>query len=197
MLDFAQGVRVRFVGTDRDEYVSLPYARVTGVLGGGDDTIVGSFGPSGTEENLSGGAGDDRLVLRGGDVVFDTAAGTATGGPTYGTAVYDGYEAFHGVGRTVAMNGSEASEMVFAYGCDVTINGLGGDDDLTSYANNGALGDFNCEDTSSELFGGPGDDVMTGDNRTDTLIGGDGDDSADGGRGDDVCDAEVEVRCEG
>lgn len=196
-LDYSRETHVTFIGSDRNEYVYMLFATIGGDLGAGDDTIVGDFGPLGFEEELSGGDGVDRVVLEGDDVVFDAANGTASGGPNHGTAVHDGFEWFHGIGRSVVMNGSAAGETLVGYGCDVTIRAWDGDDTLTSYAGSSALDDFGCEDTSSELFGDGGDDVMTGANRADTLIGGAGDDSADGGRGQDVCVAEVQKNCEG
>jgi Ca2+-binding RTX toxin-like protein len=195
-LDYDHETWVTFIGSDRDEYVYMQFATISGDLGGGDDTIVGDLGPAGTEEEFSGGAGVDSVVLEGSVVTFDATAGTAVGGPNDGTAVYDGFEWFHGIGRSVVMNGSEAGETLVAFGCDVVIHGLGGADTLTSYASHAAVDDFGCDDTSSELFGDAGDDVMTGANRTDMLIGGDGNDSADGGKGEDICQAETKVNCE-
>lgn len=143
-------------------------------LGDGDDRLTITGDLSG---DADGGPGDDRLdasgtrapaLWRGGDgedVLTGGAAGDGlaggpgddalSGGPGPDTALYDD----HAVGVTVRLGGSAG-------------NGAPGEDDTIAA-------------DVEEARGGPGDDVLIGDDGPNTLWGEDGDDRLDGRGGDD------------
>lgn len=133
-------------------------------LGGGDgnDLLETTFGPT----ELTGGAGDDRLIsgraadiLSGGDGsdTADFSARTAPVAVTPGTGADDGAA---GEGDDVNADvetvlGGEASDVLTATPTGGTLEGNGGDDQLT---------------------GGPGDDRMNGGGGVDTYAGDGGND---------------------
>lgn len=126
--------------------------------GGGDDRFAYAVGEAAVGENADGGPGDDALWITGSPVrdVFSVTA------PGVGTV---------GVAETASQTGWTAMAE------RVTIDALGGDDDVTAVT----------ADVPLDLRGGDGDDVLTGAGQDDRLDGGAGDDVLDGGAsGDDT-----------
>ncbi|GAA5141607.1 hypothetical protein GCM10023340_03610 [Nocardioides marinquilinus] len=193
-------VDLRFTGTAADETLDVNSARSLDVrLGDGDDAVEGAR-LSGAASRLDGGPGDDAMALGGkyddSVVAIDAPGGTASttpGDPDH--VAIAGFESLSGRGETVTVQGSDEPEALAAYGCDLTVRGGGGADDVLVY---GELTgeDVRCDVKSHRADGEGGDDVLTGSRTDDVLIGGPGTDRADGGGGgDDVCEAETVVRC--
>ncbi|WP_345459091.1 hypothetical protein [Nocardioides marinquilinus] len=182
-------------------------AASTIAMGAGLDvvTLDEGRGPS----TLDGGAGDDRLELsvRGSGgaepVVVDVADGTVV--PSRAGLTFTRFDDVFVSDLTltsVTLRGSGADDVLSASGCEITIEGRGGDDRLTSVRTYDQLGDYPCSDAPTliegpaTMDGGPGDDVLVGSGFGDRLDGGDGDDTVDGRAGTDTCLGETRVRCE-
>lgn len=131
--------------------------------GKGDDVLMGAGG----NDLLRGGPGDD--ILRGGPGDDELEAGPGndvlSGGP--GDDILDG-----GPGIDTADYGQGAAGIVVDLAAGVAFrDGQGGSDDLLGIDN---------------VTGGPGNDVIRGDDRPNVLLGGRGGDLLAGGGGDDV-----------
>jgi len=148
--------------------------------GGGDDRVAGNRGT----DVLSGGEGDDALVWNNGDG-SDVADGLAgfdrveiNGSPTAGDAL------------TVRPNGARAAidrTNLVPFTVDfaaeaLTVNGAGGDDQLT--VSPGLPGLLVTADGES------GNDSLTGAEEADSLVGGAGNDTLNGGGGSDLLDGQ-------
>ena len=129
---------------------------IDGIIGSAhDDTLIGFDGSSDTPGDaytniFFGGAGNDRIELRGGD---DTAYGGADNDTILGEAGND--TAFGGTGND-ALQGDAGND---------TLHGDAGDDSLS-----GGLG-------LDTLYGGAGRDTLSGGTNVDVLYGGDGADT--------------------
>ena len=147
---------------------------------GGDDRVVGDRGT----DTLSGGDGNDALVWNNGDG-SDVSNGDAgfdvveiNGSPTAGDAF------------TVRPNGARAAidrTNLVPFTVDftaeaLTVNGEGGDDQLT--VSPGLPGLLVTAD------GGSGNDSLTGAEEADSLVGGAGNDTLTGGGGSDLLDGQ-------
>jgi Ca2+-binding RTX toxin-like protein len=146
--------------------------------GEGNDRLVGAKG----DDELSGDAGNDTLVWNNGDNndVDDGGAGNDTteinGNATLGDtftvapAIDPGFVNFHRANLVPFSVVSSAEHL--------HVNGLGGNDSLTSSDGVGAL-------TLMSVDGGVGDDAINGSDGPDLIAGGEGNDVLNGGGGDD------------
>ncbi|GAA5141601.1 hypothetical protein GCM10023340_03590 [Nocardioides marinquilinus] len=190
---------VRFTGTRTDETLDVnTVGSLDARLGRGDDAVeVDRL--SGAASRLNGGPGVDAMQLGGryddSTVTIDAARGTAstTAGDPDHIAVA-GFESLTGRGETVAVQGSDAPEMLAALGCDLTVRGGAGADLVDVDAEFG-YDELRCDARTTLGDGEGGADRLVGSRVDDVLVGGPGTDRADGGGGDDVCDAETVVRC--
>jgi hypothetical protein len=93
--------------------------------------------------------------------------------------------------RTARITGGAGPDALITWGCDMVIDARAGNDNV------GMFIERECgAGTRRTLYGGPGDDRLTGSALSDRLLGGPGDDHAHGGDGDDVCVAERVTACE-
>ncbi|NAZ36602.1 calcium-binding protein [Rubellimicrobium sp. CFH 75288] len=181
----ADGIRI--AGTATAHITNTGTIRAPVVLSGGDDVFFGLHGEllgasgSGLPGAISGGAGNDTLILGAGDQNLFGGAGDDTlhggagadrldGGPGFDVASY--VHARTGVVASLSdpsLNTGDAAGDVY-----VSIEGLIGSrhDDLL-------IGD----DGANRIWGGPGDDRLEGRGGNDTLNGGPGDDTLFGGTG--------------
>jgi Ca2+-binding RTX toxin-like protein len=145
---------------------------------GGNDRLIGAKGT----DSMQGGAGNDTLVWNNGD-----GSDTMDGGDGNDTAEVNG-NATLGDAFTIAPD-AQAGRIVFKrenlvpFTLQTTtehfqVNGLGGNDSLTSVDGVGAR-------TLLSVDGGAGDDVIKGSDGRDVISGGEGNDTLDGGAGDD------------
>ncbi|HEX6459667.1 MAG TPA: calcium-binding protein [Thermoleophilaceae bacterium] len=185
-------------GNDTITVLAKP-TEVFGVLlngNGGDDVLTGAD----TNDLLNGGAGNDRLIgAKGADImngddgndtlVWNNGDGSDNmdGGNGNDTAEVNG-NATLGDTFTIAPD-AQSGRIVFKrtnlvpFTLQTTtehfqVNGLGGDDSLTSVDGVGAR-------TQLAVDGGAGDDVIKGSDGPDLIVGGEGNDILDGGAGDD------------
>jgi Ca2+-binding RTX toxin-like protein len=163
---------------------------------GGDDVLTGAD----TNDVLTGGAGNDRLIgAKGademdGDAGNDTlvwnngdASDTMDGGDGNDTAEVNGSPTL-GDTFTISPEAQPGKilfkrENLVPFTLQTTtehfqVNGLGGNDSLTSFDGVGAR-------TLLSVDGGTGDDVIKGSDGPDLIAGGEGNDTLDGGAGDD------------
>jgi Ca2+-binding RTX toxin-like protein len=163
---------------------------------GGDDVLTGAD----SNDSLSGGEGNDRLVGAKGDDTMNGDAGndTLVWNQGDGTDTQDG-----GAGNDGAeVNGAPTLGDAFTLAPDQAagqilfkrtnlgqftihstterfqVNGLGGNDSLTSVDGVGAR-------TLLSVDGGAGDDTIGGSDGADLILGGEGNDALNGGSGDD------------
>ena len=186
---------VRFFGSVRPETI-FSWSLLGVWMGGGDDAIRGAVEPGASV--LRGGAGRDQIVW------YTSSTAAITGDVAAGridiSGVHENEEVrFADVedldlhGGTVRVLGDDGPNRLDGYGCTITIVGRGGDDTLSSTP---------TEDYGDEcmnpvtVFGGAGNDRMTGGWGPDELYGGTGRDIADGRRGVDRCRAEERTNCE-
>jgi Ca2+-binding RTX toxin-like protein len=175
--------------------------------GSGDDSLTGGDGP----DLITGGDGNDKLSGEGGDdrVVGDRGTDTLQGGDGNDTLVWnngDGSDVSNGDAGfdDVEVNGSPTAGDVFTirpngtrvaidrtnlvpFTVDftaeaLTVNGEGGDDQLT--VSPGLPGLLVTAD------GGSGNDSLTGAEEADSLVGGAANDTLNGGGGSDLLDGQ-------
>jgi Ca2+-binding RTX toxin-like protein len=175
--------------------------------GSGDDSLTGGDGP----DLITGGDGNDKLSGEGGDdrVVGDRGTDILQGGDGNDTLVWnngDGSDVSNGDAGfdVVEINGSPAAGDVFTvrpngaraaidrtnlvpFTVDftaeaLTVNGQGGDDQLT--VSPGLPGLLVTAD------GGSGNDSLTGAEEADSLVGGAANDALNGGGGSDLLDGQ-------
>ena len=188
------GGTLTFVGGRADEQVgALSDARLDLRLGGGRDRVWPSFFSPG-DSLVDGGAGRDEVVVSGlssqRPLVVDLSRGTAESwrGASKRLLLFRDFEdATTWLGSRVMVIGTPGPNRLQASGPLSRIYGRGGPDELRLHPHSLARG---------RLYGGPGDDVLTGDTEDDRLVGGPGRDRADGKSGHDVCLVEVPTRCE-
>ncbi len=176
-------------------------------MGGGDDRLVATVSDLAptipADWRFTGGDGRDSFLLstdsrRSFTVDVDARRQrVAVDGPGVGhdvTVPLPGFEDFSAAADVVRITGSSNGERLSANGCDVRIDGRGGDDRLSSArVGNHAW----CRRSRpARLRGGSGDDRLSGSGSRDVLVGGPGRDVAHGRGGRDTCDAEVERSCE-
>ena len=175
--------------------------------GTGDDSLTGGDGP----DVITGGDGNDKLNGDGGDdrVVGDRGTDTLLGGDGNDTLVWnngDGSDVSNGDAGfdVVEINGSPAAGDVFTVRPNgaraaidrtnlvpfivdftaeaLTVNGEGGDDQLTVSPGLPAL--------LVTADGGSGNDSLTGAEEADSLVGGAANDTLNGGGGSDLLDGQ-------
>lgn len=165
------------------------------ILGGLGDDRVHTFGDASVNgaDTAIGGPGDDRLILGENDLVNGGSGDdTIEAGEAYGASGADrirGWNVRGGSGRDILRNTSfpgASTSMFVAYGdggsdtiqnssgVDSTIYGGSGNDSLTGSSQ------------SDAIFGGAGNDRIFGRQGNDVLTGGAGDDRLHGGFNDDV-----------
>jgi hypothetical protein len=194
--------RIAFVGGPGDELLIAGTSAFAGAsLGGGNDTLyLGSPRLRGGRA-VRAGAGRDRLWLMPpgpGSVVDRAELDLGVGSLSYvdqqgrrSSLIVNGFESADLHARSVRATGSPHSDVMTAGACEVRMTGGDGKDWL------GVIPDEQCAaGTRRALYGGPGDDRLSGSGYDDLLVGGPGDDQADGFDGRDRCDAEIVRRCE-
>lgn len=155
--------------------------------GTGDDTVNGGKG----NDKLTGGLGDDSFVggdgidtlVEKGDVDFTLTDTSLEGNGSDDVATVE----------EAKLTGGDGDNAIDASGFTkkVTINGKGGDDELTGGDKDDDIDGGDGDDTvdggagNDNVAGGLGDDSILGDAGADDLSGGDGDDTIDGGTEDD------------
>ncbi|MEM0922296.1 MAG: Hint domain-containing protein, partial [Pseudomonadota bacterium] len=161
-------------------FTSVPVTFNDTITGGeGDDTILGQAG----DDSLLGGDNNDSIE---GGVGSDTIDGEGGDDQIAGNEGADSLDGGEGV-DTVDYSDSNAGVIVNLN----TGNGFGGDaqgDDLANFEN--IVGSDNNDvllgdDGSNSIDGGLGNDTLFGGGGGDTLVGGEGNDSIDGVDGDD------------
>ncbi|MGJ8569716.1 MAG: tandem-95 repeat protein [Hoeflea sp.] len=158
-------------------------------LGDGTTRSVSIAGMAGTGDHVTGGSGEDRIVLD-----RETATGFA----------YDTYSAPSYISGVEAIDGTDGGDVILvanSYGTDITIDGKDGNDVIGGGAGSDTLLGGEGNDLLSglggadrleggigedELWGGSGNDTLYGGDDNDTLIGGADDDALIGGAGTDT-----------
>jgi VCBS repeat-containing protein len=181
-------------------YVSNNGPRVSGTVTGagvGTDTLGNVAEIRGTEfsDSFTGGAGDERFILRGGSDTVDGGGGVdlvrfdrsgigavtvdlALAGPN-ATGTIDGVAFSHSLTNIEQIRGSRNDDDTIAgTSADETFLGRGGNDTLLGRGGSDTL---RGEDGDDILDGGDGNDVLEGGAGEDTIDGGEGDDTIDGG----------------
>jgi hypothetical protein len=188
---YLESVTVR--GTDGPNEIWVT-GRADVDAGAGRDTIT-LFGDP---ESVVGGRGRDQVVMTGyGDtdleqpVRYDLRTGRYSRGEVRAPFETEDLRVY-GTGarrEDVTVLGSARRDVVTIGACGAVVRGAGGDDLLTSNAEQ-------CERVPVTLYGGAGDDRLVGSVGRDVLIGNRGRDRAYGDQGRDRCRAEVERTCE-
>ncbi|WP_370249631.1 hypothetical protein [Nocardioides sp.] len=190
-------------GSDRDDHLTVYGGVVAADLGDGDDYLFAymsdglalrggdgvdtvSLSPPSTDPLDDDGDGIT-LDLAGPVVSFLRSTREETG---RGTATEFENARLVGVFDMLLRGTDEANDLKIV-GCTGRVEGLGGDDVLTT-----GFGRIDDCESGPTLDGGEGDDLLRGSRRDDTLLGGDGVDVAEGGYGWDMCDAETVRDCE-
>ena len=157
-----------------------------GLIAGGDSFLVLETGDAEDIISNRGTIDGPRISLRGGDDLYDGAAGRFAGVLDLGSG---NDTAFGGV-LNESINGSADNDLADGGGGNDTIDGGIGSDTLYGGEGNDRLvaglgpGVYN-----DVLDGGDGDDTMVGDDGADMLFGGIGNDRLTGGIGNDSIDA--------
>ena len=178
-------------------------------LGEGDDFYVGEFTEGQGPSRVLLGQGDDvlrldmgiapsqgrssdssRLPETSGTLRLDLAAGTLVQNGV--KSVVSGQEEVIANGRKVWVQGSRRAEQVVSGGCQVTMHGGAGRDELIQVKGYEVL----CNKRWARLYGDGGPDRLQGTAGNDVLIGGSGKDQAYGMGGRDRCVAERTFTCE-
>lgn len=192
-----------FRGSDRDERVAVYGNDVDVDLAGGDDEVTVWRLTESADLTLRGGAGSDvfnTFFEPDGLLTADVSTQTVRADAVYPACetielLLEGFEGFDMTATTVRVTGDARSNRLTAFGCDVILQGGGGDDTLSAKGN--GQDDLAClAQTRSELRGGAGDDLLLGWLGDDWLLGGPGIDVARGRAGTDTCRAESTARCE-
>ena len=195
--------RITFIGGPADEllYVATSAFASARLGGGNDDIYLGSPRRLTGTPVIRAGAGRDHLhflpfgtqppVPR---AELDLAAGSLSYVDRKGrrtSLLVTGFEGADLHASSVRMAGSAGHDTLTAWSCNVAVTGRDGRDRV------GMLPQDACGASSRRvLYGGPGDDRLSGSGYDDLLVGGPGDDRADGYDGRDRCDAEILRRCE-
>lgn len=163
-------------------------------LGPGDDFYVGEFTAGQGSSRLRLGQGSDVLRLDMGLVEsrlrLDLRAGTLVQGGV--PSAVAGAERVIANGPVVWVRGTHRADDVVSGGCDVTMRGGGGHDELTQVTGY----DVACAKRRARLYGEGGPDELRASAGNDVLVGGSGKDRAYGGPGRDRCLAERTDGCE-
>ncbi len=164
--------------------------------GPGNDTVRGG---AGADTGMVGGAGTDTLSYDDGRA--SGVAASLTSGANGDGDTFSGMEILHGSDLADTLTGTAgANELNGLDGDDLLVGGGGADTlrggvgtDTAGYEDgrtanvNAVLGGANTDgdiyDSIANLTGGPGDDVLTGNDLANTLTGGGGDDLVIGGLG--------------
>ncbi len=157
---------------------------------GGDDVLSGDDG----NDTLVGGAGNDTLVGGAGNETYAFSTNTPLGSDTVTDSAGSDYLYFVGSTNNVTVNLSLTTPQVVNANLTLTlasatsiehIFGGSGNDTLTGNSLNNTL---NGNDGDDVLSGGDGNDTLNGGAGADTLDGGDGNDALNGGAGADALD---------
>ena len=194
---------VTFRGSDRDESITMTTTRNSAYdirMGGGDDEIALQTDRIHRRVNVfDGGAGRDQLgiVIPGKEVRLDLRRERLLAGKPRNAvaAAATGFEDAEVVAGRIRLFGTGGDNDLRAYGCDVRVRALGGDDKVSPLT---LLYDqlLRCKAPRARFEGGGGDDLLIGDGGPDVLVGGPGKDRVNGGSGRDTCQGETMRRCE-
>lgn len=166
------------------------------------DADLAAGGAKGDKLDLSGDVGGGAvstdsgglLVLHGkGKVVMRRGIATVDAHPD--GLVVEGFSRVRAYAPRVTLVGGKAPERLLGEACDLLLSGGRGADRLQANPPPSS-GSFTCDQRSSTLLGGRGDDRLIGGLPDDVLIGGPGRDGAAGHGGVDRCVAEWERGCE-
>jgi hypothetical protein len=195
--------RITFIGGPADDLLYVSTSAFAGArLGGGnDDVYLGSPRRLTGTPAIGAGLGRDHLqFLPSGTqppdprAELDLAAGSLSYVDRKGrrtSLLVTGFEGADLHARSVRMAGSAGDDTLTAWSCNVAVTGGDGRDRL------GMLSQDACGAGSRRaLYGGPGDDRLSGSGYDDLLVGGPGVDRADGYDGRDRCQAETIANCE-
>ena len=146
------------------------------VGGDGNDRLVGGQGT----DDMSGGTGNDTLVWNNGDGsdTIDGDAGNDTTEVNGNATLGDTFTIEPNAARIKFKRTNLVGFTLDASTEHFQVNGLGGNDSLTSTNGVGAL-------TLLSVDGGTGDDTINGSDGPDLIVGGEGNDLLNGGGGDD------------
>jgi Ca2+-binding RTX toxin-like protein len=160
-------------------------------LGPGDDFYVAEFteGQSGSRVLLGKGRDEVRLDADA-DLHFNLSSGTLLQSGVQG--VVTGAEEVIANAPKVWVRGTRSADELTTGGCDVTLFGGGGHDELTQVKGF----EVKCGKRQARLYGQGGPDILRAADGNDVLIGGSGPDRAVGGGGRDRCVAEKTSACE-
>ena len=176
-------------------------------LGPGDDFYVGMFIEGQEPSRVALGSGDDTLRLDMGIAEHLRAAPRSSRlketelhlDLSKGTLVQDGVRSVVSGQETVIANGpkvwvqgSRRADYVVSGGCQVTMHGGAGRDQLVQVKGY----DVECRSYQAHLYGDAGPDRLQTTEGNDVLIGGSGRDRAYAGGGRDRCVAEQKFSCE-
>ncbi|GAA5141604.1 calcium-binding protein [Nocardioides marinquilinus] len=188
------------IGTPGDDAVGV-FGRVSTRLGAGADSLSLALPYEASPFEVAGGPGRDRLSMSDGydpdtevPLAIDALEGLATS-PTGVRVDFSGFETYRGDAPRLDITGTDADDDLSAFGCEVTLRGGGGDDDL-ELVQGPVVDAWGCYPEDYLVYGNAGDDVMLGTAKPDLLVGGGGRDVADGRGGYDECRAEVRRSCE-
>ncbi len=173
-------------------------------LGGGDDSYE-SNGLGGKATRISGGDGRNRLLL---DLHSHRVRADLSGSRVTATKVgaeesvrVRGFNGLAVTAKRAVVIGTDRNDRISVAACRTTIKGMKGRDGLYADYNllpfgAESLTSPRCSDYEATMYGGPGNDDITGYIGVDRLIGGPGNDSVWGRKGRDVCQGERFTGCE-
>lgn len=97
---------------------------------------------------------------------------------------------------TSTLHGTPGPNFLFSDACRSRIRAGEGSDEVYSGTSRGPNSQCRDRPVDVRLFGGPGDDYLSGGSVNERLFGGPGDDTAHGHNGHDFCRTEERVSCE-
>ena len=200
--------RFRFRGTDRSEHIKVNAPRAYDrdiALGSGND-LYESNSLGGKATRIKGDIGRDTLLL---DLTsqdrvradLSRSRVTATeAGVTDSVRVSD-FDGLTVAAKRAVVIGTDRTDRIRVAACRTTIRGMKGQDELYADYNLTTYGADSwtmprCSDYEATIYGGPGNDYITGYIGDDRLIGGPGSDTVWGRKGRDVCQGERFRGCE-
>jgi hypothetical protein len=208
----ARGSSQTFLGTGRDELVTLSASIIAADMRGGND-VIEAFRYSEQSDLLRGGPGTDTFktyneefdTLVSGDLAAQTII--YSGGPVTSperTFQLGGINSLDVTADSVRLYGDDEGNHLNALGCTSTVVKAGAGPDVVTDIGRFMEGPCNGTYGPTVFRGGAGNDRLIGATsknqdviRNETLLGGPGNDFANGNGGhEDVCHAEIERACE-
>jgi len=178
-------------GADGNDDVVFGYDGNDTIAGGaGNNTLFGGNGDDtfiggAGADSFNGGAGQDTIDYSnsGAGVNVDLSTGNLSGGDADNDTILGGVDGVIGSDHADVLTGFDQQGTSPADTFTNELYGGGGNDVITGKGGDDLLYGGNDDDA---LYGGSGDDALFGDDGSDTLEGGDGADTLDGGRDDDT-----------